>query len=121
MFLDGGFDEEGALLTNPTSRIESRYKARDAVHEAVGRVAAVEPGLCANRIARPPISLKRIRQEPFKDRALFHITNSECFKQKAHVLGVLAACARDSSLHRYFAVAQGDRFSYHSLRQEATI
>lgn len=32
-------------------------------------------------IARPPISLKKIRYEPFKGRVLFHTTYSEYFKE----------------------------------------
>lgn len=39
----------------------------------------------AEYIARPPISLKKIRYEPFKGRVLFHTTYSEYFKQNVHM------------------------------------
>jgi hypothetical protein len=39
----------------------------------------------AEYIARPPISLKKIRYEPFKGRVLFHTTYSEYFKENLHV------------------------------------
>ena len=35
--------------------------------------------------ADQPISLKKIRYEPFKGRLLFHTTYSEYFKQNVHV------------------------------------
>ncbi|MCG8346369.1 MAG: transposase [Chloroflexales bacterium] len=40
-------------------------------------------------IARPPISLKKIRYEPFKGRVLFHTTYSEYFKQNVHMFDAL--------------------------------
>jgi hypothetical protein len=39
----------------------------------------------AEYIARPPISLKKIRYEPFKGRVLFHTTYSEYFKENLHM------------------------------------
>ena len=40
-------------------------------------------------IARPPISLKKIRYEPFKGRVLFHTTYSEYFKENIHLFNAL--------------------------------
>lgn len=43
----------------------------------------------AEYIVRPPISLKKIRYEPFKGRVLFHTTYSEYFKQNLHMFDAL--------------------------------
>ncbi|TVQ41519.1 MAG: hypothetical protein EA384_00185, partial [Spirochaetaceae bacterium] len=43
----------------------------------------------AEYIARPPISLKKIRYEPFKGRVLFHTKYSEYFKQNLHMFEAL--------------------------------
>ena len=43
----------------------------------------------AEYIVRPPISLKKIRYEPFKGRVLFHTTYSECFKENLHMFDAL--------------------------------
>ena len=43
----------------------------------------------AEYIARPPISLKKIRYEPFKGRVLFHTTYSEYFKENLHMFDAL--------------------------------
>ena len=43
----------------------------------------------AEYIARPPISLKKIRYEPFKGKVLFHTKYSEYFKQNAHLFDAL--------------------------------
>ena len=43
----------------------------------------------AEYIARPPISLKKIRYEPFKGRVLFHTTYSKYFKQNVHMFDAL--------------------------------
>ena len=40
-------------------------------------------------IARAPISLKKIRYEPFKGRVLFHTTYSEYFKENVHLFDAL--------------------------------
>ena len=40
-------------------------------------------------IARAPISLKKIRCEPFKGRVLFHTTYSEYFKENVHLFDAL--------------------------------
>ena len=43
----------------------------------------------AEYIARPPISLKKIRYEPFKGKVLFHTKYSEYFKQNVLLFDVL--------------------------------
>ncbi len=43
----------------------------------------------AEYISRPPISLKKIRYEPFKGRVLFHTTYSEYFKENMHIFDAL--------------------------------
>ncbi len=43
----------------------------------------------AQYIARPPVSLKKIRYEPFKRRVLFHTTYSEYFRENTHMFEVL--------------------------------
>jgi hypothetical protein len=43
----------------------------------------------AEYIARPPISLKKIRYEPFKGKVLFHTKYSEYFRQNVHLFDVL--------------------------------
>ncbi|MCG8479254.1 MAG: transposase [Spirochaetales bacterium] len=43
----------------------------------------------AGYIARPPISLKKIRYEPFKEKVLFHTKYSEYFKQNVHLFDAL--------------------------------
>ncbi|TVQ37628.1 MAG: hypothetical protein EA384_11385 [Spirochaetaceae bacterium] len=40
-------------------------------------------------IARPPISLKKIRYEPFKGKVLFHTKYSDYFKQNMHLFDAL--------------------------------
>ena len=43
----------------------------------------------AEYMARPPLSLKKIRHEPFKSRVLFHTTYSEYFKQNVKMFDAL--------------------------------
>ena len=43
----------------------------------------------AEYISRPPISLKKIRYEPFKGRVLFHTAYSEYFKENVHLFDAL--------------------------------
>ena len=43
----------------------------------------------AEYIARPPISLAKIRYEPFKGRVLFHTTYSEYFRENLHMFDAL--------------------------------
>jgi hypothetical protein len=43
----------------------------------------------AQYISRPPVSLKKIRYEPFKGRVLFHTTYSEYFKENTHLFDAL--------------------------------
>ena len=84
----------------------------------------------AEYIARPPISLKKIRYEPFKGRVLFHTTYSEYFKENLHMFDALIASDRSSSTARTvivavfwveslswkpFSVALRDSFSYNLM------
>ena len=43
----------------------------------------------AEYISRPPISLKKMRYEPFKGRVLFHTTYSDSFKENTHMFEAL--------------------------------
>ena len=43
----------------------------------------------AQYISRPPVSLKKIRYEPFKGRVLFHTTYSDYFKENVHLFDAL--------------------------------
>jgi len=43
----------------------------------------------AQYIARPPVSLKKVRYEPFKDRVLFHATYSEYYKENTYLFDAL--------------------------------
>ena len=43
----------------------------------------------AQYISRPPLSLKKIRYEPFKARVLFHTTYSDYFKENMHLFDAL--------------------------------
>lgn len=70
----------------------------------------------AEYIARPPISLKKIRYEPFTGRVLFHTAYSEYFKENVRCLGVHrrtdATCAAqriaaDSSIRVVFFKNEG--------------
>ena len=53
----------------------------------------------AEYIARPPISLKKIRCEPFKERVLFHTTYSHYFKQNLHMFEALDFLADLTGAH----------------------
>ncbi|MEX2444032.1 MAG: transposase [Alkalispirochaeta sp.] len=48
----------------------------------------------AEYIARPPISLKKIRYEPFKGRVLFHTMYSDYFKENLHMFDALEFLAK---------------------------
>ena len=43
----------------------------------------------AEYIARPPLSLKKIRYEPFKGKVLFHTKYSDYFKENVHLFDAL--------------------------------
>ena len=128
--LEGGFDEEGTFFYIPFSRLQwmtelfrrrfikllvgeellnedfarnllswkhSGFKIDNSVHilDESSQESLVE------YIARPPISLKKIRYEPFKGRVLFHTTYSEYFRENVHLfdaLDFLSELTRDAGL-----------------------
>jgi hypothetical protein len=116
--LEGGFDEEGAFFYIPFSGLQSMVEGfrrrvikllveRELLNEDFARnlLSWKHSGFSidnsvrildqssqeslAEYIARPPISLKKIRYEPFKGRVLFHTTYSEYFKQNLHMFDAL--------------------------------
>jgi hypothetical protein len=108
--LEGGFDDEGTFYYIPFSGLDSMIEVfrRRVIGMLVNR-GLLDVDLAENLLswrhsgfsidnsvrifddqtrenlaeymARPPLSLKKIRHEPFKSRVLFHTTYSEYFKQ----------------------------------------
>jgi hypothetical protein len=118
IILEGGFDEEGTFFYIPFSGLQSMVEVfrrrvikllveRERLNEDFARnlLSWKHSGFSidnsvrildessqerlAEYIARPPISLKKIRYEPFKGRVLFHTTYSEYFKQNLHMFNAL--------------------------------
>lgn len=116
--LEGGFDDEGTFFFNPFSKLQVDGRGFLASgDQATDGPENTELGLCleplvleafgfsidnsvrildkseqeslAEYIARPPISLNKIRYEPFKWRVLFHTKYSEYFKQNLHMFYAL--------------------------------
>jgi hypothetical protein len=116
--LEGGFDDEGTFFYIPFSGLQSMVEVfrrrvirllveRELLNEVFARnlLSWKHSGFTidnsvrifdessqeslAEYIARPPISLKKIRYEPFKGRVLFHTTYSEYFKQNVHMFEAL--------------------------------
>jgi hypothetical protein len=116
--LEGGFDDEGTFFYIPFSGLHSMVEVfrrrvinllveRELLNEGFARnlLSWKHSGFSidnsvrildqssqeslAEYIARPPISLKKIRYEPFKGKVLFHITYSEYFKQNVHLFDAL--------------------------------
>lgn len=116
--LEGGFDDEGTFVYIPFSGLQSMVEVfrrrvikllveRGMLNEQFARnllswrhsgfsidnsVRILDEsarGSLAEYIARPPISLKKIRYEPFKGRVLFHTTYSHYFKQNLHMFEAL--------------------------------
>jgi hypothetical protein len=116
--LEGGFDQEGTFFYIPFSGLQSMVEVfrrrvikllveRELLNEGFARnllswkhsgfsidnsVRILEESSqesLAEYIARPPISLKKIRYEPFKGRVLFHTTYSEYFKENLHMFDAL--------------------------------
>ena len=112
--LEGGFDDEGTFFYIPFSGldamvevfrrrviwllVEKELLAEEFAIKLLGwkhsgfsidksvRILDREAQTnLAEYISRPPISLKKIRYEPFKGRVLFHTTYSEYFKQNVHM------------------------------------
>ena len=76
-------------------------------------------------ISRPPISLKKIRCEPFKDRVLFHTKYSNYFKENVHMFDALDFLAeltqqvppkRTQLIRRYGLYSPRSLFSSRPLR-----
>jgi hypothetical protein len=116
--LEGGFDEEGTFFYIPFSGLQSMVEvfrrrvikllagrellsqnfARNllswkhsgfSIDNSVRILDQSSQKSLAEYIARPPISLKKIRYEPFKGKVLFHTTYSKYFKQNAHLFDAL--------------------------------
>jgi len=112
--LEGGFDDEGTFVYIPFSGLQSmaevfrrrvikllvdrRLLAEDfaqnllswkhsgfSIDNSVRILDESAQESLAEYIARPPISLRKIRYEPFKGRLLFHTTYSQHFKQNLHM------------------------------------
>lgn len=112
--LEGGFDDEGTFFYIPFSglqpmieifrrRIIKLFVERDLFNRSFARnllswrhsgfsidnsvriLDETSQENLAEYIARPPISLLKIRYEPFKGRVLFHTTYSEYFKENLHL------------------------------------
>jgi len=112
--LEGGFDDEGTFFFIPFSGLQSMVEVfRRRVIELLVDRELLNEGFAENLlswkhsgfsidnsvrildesaqeslaeyIARPPISLEKIRYEPFKGKVLFHTKYSEYFKQNVHL------------------------------------
>jgi hypothetical protein len=116
--LEGGFDDEGPFFFIPFSGLPSMFEvfrrrvikllvkrkllnddfARNllswrhsgfSIDNSVRILDQSSQESLAEYIARPPISLKKIRYEPFKGKVLFHTKYSEYFKQNVHLFDAL--------------------------------
>jgi hypothetical protein len=116
--LEGGFDDEGTFFYIPFSGLQSMVEvfrrrvikllvqrellnddfARNllswkhsgfSIDNSVRILDQSSQESLAEYIARPPISLGKIRYEPFKGRVLFHTTYSEYFKENLHMFDAL--------------------------------
>jgi hypothetical protein len=125
--LEGGFDDEGTFFFIPFSGLHSMVEvfrhrvitllvqrkllnedfARNllswkhsgfSIDNSVRILDQSSQESLAEYIARPPISLKKIRYEPFKGRVLFHTTYSEYFKEEpSHVRRLGLPCRVDAT------------------------
>jgi hypothetical protein len=116
--LEGGFDDEGTFFYIPFSGLHSMVEVfrhrviklfvdRELMNQeftlnllswrhsgfsidnSVRILDETAQENLAEYIARPPISLKKIRYEPFKGRVLFHTTYSEYFRENLHMFDAL--------------------------------
>ena len=116
--LEGGFDAEGTFFYTPFSGLQSMIEvfrrrvikllvARKLVNEefaqnllswrhsgfSIDNSVRILDGKTqenlAEYLARPPLSLKKIRYDPFKGRILFHTTYSDYFKENVHMFDAL--------------------------------
>ncbi len=118
MVLEGGFDREGAFVSIPFSGLQAMAEVfrrrviwllveKELLSEEFARNllswknsgfsidnsvripdARTQESL-AQYISRPPVSLKKIRYEPFKEKVLFHTTYSEYFMENVHLFNAL--------------------------------
>ncbi|MEE8442050.1 MAG: transposase [Spirochaetia bacterium] len=118
LVLEGGFDAEGTFVSVPFSGLQAMTEVfrRRVIYLLVEKQLLSEDfarnllswrnsgfGIdnsvrandvrtqesLAQYISRPPVSLKKIRYEPFKGRVLFHTTYSEYFKENTHLFDAL--------------------------------
>jgi len=116
--LEGGFDQDGTFFFIPISNLTSMTEVfrrrvlallvdRKVLNDQFARnlMSWKHSGFSIDNsvrildhntqeslseyIARPPISLKKIRYEQFKGRVLFHTTYSEYFKENVHLFDAL--------------------------------
>jgi hypothetical protein len=114
LVLEGGFDEQGVFVSIPFSGLQAMTEvfrrrvtwllvekellseefARNllswknsgfSIDNSVRVTNAKTQESLAQYISRPPVSLKKIRYEPFKGRVLFHTTYSEYFGENTHL------------------------------------
>lgn len=118
LVLEGGFDEEGVFVSIPLSGLQQMTEvfrrrviwllvrkellsgefARNllswnnsgfSIDNSVRVTDARSQESLAQYISRLPVSLKKIRYEPFKGKALFHTTYSDYFKENTHLFNTL--------------------------------
>ena len=116
--LKGGFDAEGTFISIPFSGLQAMTQVFQrrvitllvdkqllsvdfaenllswrhsgfSIDNSVRLTDARTQESLAQYISRPPVSLKKIRYEPFKGRVLFHTTYSEYFKENTHMFEAL--------------------------------
>jgi hypothetical protein len=116
LLVEGGFDEQGAFVSVPFSGLQAMtevFRRRViwllvekellseefalnllswrnsgfSIDNSVRLTDARSQESLAQYISRPPLSLKKIRCEPFKGRVLFHTTYSQYFKENTHLFG----------------------------------
>jgi hypothetical protein len=118
LVLEGGFDEAGRFIHVPLSGLDQMTEVfrrrliwllveKDLLAEEFARnlltwknsgfsidnsvrlTDAKSKESLAEYIARPPLSLKKIRYEPFKGKVLFHTKYSDYFKENVHLFDAL--------------------------------
>lgn len=85
LVIEGGFDEAGRFIHIPLLGL----KPMTEVFRRRLIWLLVEKKLLAEDFVRPPLSLKKIRYEPFKGKVLFHTKYSDYFKENVHLFDAL--------------------------------
>ncbi len=122
LVLEGGFDEAGRFIHVPLTGlgqmtevfrrrliwllVEKELLAESfaqsllswrnsgfSIDNSVRLINAKSKESLAEYIARPPLSLKKIRYEPFKGKVLFHTRYSDYFKENVHLFDALGFLA----------------------------